>query len=140
MEYCKTVLQIPEKIYRFSIPLGATMNMDGMCILLAVESLTLAKAFNVPVPVSALLSLALSIIVLSIGAPGVPGSGVIIMSMLLGLLGVPVEAVTIVAGIGPLVGMFVCLSDCFGDIVATAIVAKDENMAGSESPLRAGQV
>ena len=139
MEYCKTVLQIPEKIYRFSIPLGATMNMDGMCILLAVESLTLAKAFNVPVPVSALLSLALSIIVLSIGAPGVPGSGVIIMSMLLGLLGVPVEAVTIVAGIGPLVGMFLCLSNCFGDIVATSIVAKSENMAGSESPLRAGR-
>ena len=60
------------------------------------------------------------------------------MSMLLGLLGVPVEAVTIVVGLGPFVGMFVCLSNCFGDIVATSIVAKSENMAGSESPLRAG--
>ena len=126
MEYCRNVLQIPPQIYRFSVPLGATINMDGMCILLAVESLTLAKAFGVPVSGSALVSLAFSIIILSIGAPGVPGSGAIIMSMLLELLGVPVEAVTIVAGIGPLVGMFLCLSDCFGDIVATSIVAKSE--------------
>ena len=71
-------------------------------------------------------------------AVGRPGSATIIMSVLPDLLGVPAEAVTIVAGLGLLVGMFVCLSNCFGDIVATSIVAKSENTAGSESPLRAG--
>lgn len=139
MDYCQNVLQLPPKLYRFSIPLGATLNMDGMCILLAVESLTLAKVFGVPVPGSALLSLAFSIIVISIGAPGVPGAGIIIMSMLMDLLGVPAEAVTLVMGIGPIVGMFVCTSNCLGDVVATAIVAKHENMLNSESPLGSGR-
>lgn len=139
MDYCQNVLQLPPKLYRFSIPLGATLNMDGMCILLAVESLTLAKVFGVPVPGSALLSLAFSIIVISIGAPGVPGAGIIIMSMLMDLLGVPAEAVTLVMGIGPIVGMFVCTSNCLGDVVATAIVAKRENMLSSESPLGSGR-
>ena len=136
LDYCKNTLQILPKLYRFSIPLGATMNMDGMCILLAIESLTLAKAFGVPVSRGALLSLALSIIVMSIGAPGVPGAATIIMAMLMELLGVPVEAVTLMIGIGPIVGMFVCTSNCMGDVVATSIVAKNERLISRKSPLR----
>ena len=123
-------------MYRFSIPLGATMNMDGMCVLLAVQALTLANIFGVPVPAGRMLSLAFSIIVMSIGAPGVPGAGMIMVSMLIGMLGVPEEAVTILSGIGPIVGMFLCASNCLGDIAATAVVAKKENLIAPESPLK----
>lgn len=126
MDFCKEKLGISPRVYAFSIPLGATINMDGMCILLAVESLTLAKIYGVPVPGKMLLPLALSIIILSIGTPGIPGAGVIMLSMLVTQLGVPVESVALFMGIGPLMGMFVTASNCLGDVVATAAVARSE--------------
>ena len=128
MEACKKELAIAPDIYSLSIPLGATINMDGTCVLMAVQALTLAQIYGVDVPVSAMLGLAISIILMSIGAPGVPGSGVIILSMLLSQIGVPVEGVALVMGIGPLIGMFISMCNCLGDVVVTTVVAKSEKM------------
>ena len=128
MEACKKELAIAPDIYSLSIPLGATINMDGTCVLMAVQALTLAQIYGVNVPVSAMLGLAISIILMSIGAPGVPGSGVIILSMLLSQIGVPVEGVALVMGIGPLIGMFISMCNCLGDVVVTTVVAKSEKM------------
>ena len=130
MEFCRKELKISPKIYSFSIPLGATINMDGMCIILTVQSLTLAKVFGVAVPGNMLVTMALSIVFLSGGAPGVPGATIIMMSMLLELLGVPAEAITLIIGIGPLIGMFVCVNNCTGDVVVTTLVAKSEKLMG----------
>ena len=128
MEACRKELGISSDIYSLSIPLGATVNMDGTCVLLAVQALTIAEIYGVHVPGGALFGLALSIILMSIGAPGVPGSCVIILSMLLAEIGVPVEGVTFVMGIGPLLGMFISMSNCLGDVVVTTAVAKSEKM------------
>lgn len=128
MEACKKELHIFPEIYSLSIPLGATINMDGTCVLLGVQTLTIAKIYGVDVPTSALLALAVSIILLSIGAPGIPGSGIIILSMLLSQIGVPVEGVALMMGVGPLIGMFICMCNCLGDVVATMAVAKSEKM------------
>lgn len=128
MEACKKDLCISPKIYSLSIPLGATINMDGTSILLAVQALTLAKIYGVAVPGGALITLAISIILMSVGAPGVPGSGIIILSMLLSQIGVPVEGVALVMGIGPLVGMFISMTNCLGDVVITTAVAKNEGL------------
>lgn len=136
MDYCKNKMKISPKVYSFSIPLGATINMDGTCILLAVQALTLARVFGVDIPGNMLVSLGISIIALSIGAPGVPGSGVIMLSMLMNLLGIPMEAITIIMGLSPLLGMFLCMSNCLGDVSVTTSVAKHENLieAGSDVP------
>lgn len=128
MEACKKELGISPDIYSLSIPLGATINMDGTCVLLAVQALTIAENYGVHVPAGALFALALSIILMSIGAPGVPGSCVIILSMLLSQIGVPVEGVAFVMGVGPLFGMFISMTNCFGDVVVTTAVAKSEKM------------
>ena len=128
MEACKKELGIDSKIYSLSIPLGATINMDGTCVLLAVQTLMLAQIYGVAVPAGAIVTLALSIILMSIGAPGIPGAGVVILSMLLSLIGVPVEGVTLVMGVGPLIGMFISMCNCLGDVVVTMVVAKSEKM------------
>ncbi|MBQ1492907.1 MAG: cation:dicarboxylase symporter family transporter, partial [Blautia sp.] len=132
VEACQKKLGISPRIYSLSIPLGATINMDGTSILLAVQALTLAKIYGINVSGNMLFSLALSIIVMSIGAPGVPGSGLIILSMLLTQLGVPVEGVALVMGIGPLVGMFISMCNCLGDVVITTAVAKSEKQIDME--------
>ena len=128
MEACKKELGIDSRIYSLSIPLGATINMDGTCVLLAVQSLMLAQIYGVNVPAGAIASLAFSIIVMSVGAPGVPGAGAVILSMLISMIGVPVEGVTLILGVGPLVGMFITMCNCLGDVVVTMIVAKSEKM------------
>ena len=120
------------KVYSLSIPLGATLNMNGTCVHLAVFSLSLAKIYGVHVSSAALLTLALTIMILSAGAPGIPGSGLICLSVLLTQIGVPVEAVGLVMGIDSLVGMFRCMSNCLGDVVVTVIVAKSEKLLDIE--------
>jgi len=124
MEVCDKKLGVSSKVYSLSIPLGATLNMDGTCVQLMVFALALAKVYGVTVSGSALLMMAFTVVILSMGAPGIPGAGVICLSVLLEQLGVPTEAVGLVMGIGPLIGMFLCMCNCTGDTVITTIVAK----------------
>ena len=126
MDACEKKLGISRNVYSLSIPLGATLNMDGTCVYLAVFALALAKVFGVSIPGGALISVAISIVVLSIGAPGVAGSGLICLSVLLTQLNVPIEALGLVMGIDAFVGMFRCMSNCLGDVAVSAIVAKSE--------------
>ena len=126
MDACEKKLGISERVFSLSIPLGATLNMDGTCIHLAVFALALAKIYGVPISGATLLSMIVSIVVLSMGAPGIPGSGLICLSVLLTQMNVPVEAIGLVMGIDPLIGMFRCMSNCLGDVAVTSIVAKSE--------------
>jgi len=127
IDACKK-LGVSPKVYSLALPLGATINMDGTCVYLSVVALALARVYGVQIPPAALLSVVISIIVLSVGAPGVPGSGLICLSVLLTQLGVPVEAVGLVMGIDPLIGMLRCMSNCLGDMAVSCIVAKKEKV------------
>lgn len=128
MDACGKKLGVSPKVYSLSLPLGATMNMDGTCIYLGVFALALARVYGVPIAGATLMSVVMSIIILSIGAPGIPGSGMICLSVLLTQLGVPVEAVGLVMGIDPLIGMLRTMSNCLGDVAVSCIVAKQENL------------
>lgn len=127
IEACKK-LGIPQKVYSLSLPLGATINMDGTCIYLSVFALALARLCGVTVPPAALISVLVSIIVLSVGAPGIPGSGLVCLSVLLSQLNVPLEAVAFVMGIDSLIGMMRCMSNCLGDVAISTVVAKLEGV------------
>jgi len=128
MEICGGKLGISPKIYSFSLPLGATVNMDGTCITLMVSALFMSKIFGIPVTFTTLATLFLSIFVLSVGAPGVPGSALICISLLLPQIGVPAEAISIVMGLYTLVGMMTACINVTGDGVITLIVAKKEKL------------
>ncbi len=128
---CKK-LGISSKVCSFSIPLGATVNMDGSCIYMAVAGLFLANVFGVKIGGAALFSMIFSIIVLSIGAPGIPGSGLICLSVLLTQLGVPAEALSLIMGIDAIMGMFRVAVNSTGDVAVSLIVAKTENLLDKE--------
>lgn len=87
---------ISPKIYSFSLPLGATINMDGSCISLFISALFCAKIFQVPITPSILLSLFISIMVLSVGSPGVPGGNLVCIALLLPQIGVPAKAISLI--------------------------------------------
>ncbi|MCR5650956.1 MAG: cation:dicarboxylase symporter family transporter [Lachnospiraceae bacterium] len=132
MEACEKKLGIERRIYALSIPLGATLNMDGACVYNAVFALALAKAYGVEITGGALLSMIIAIVVLSMGAPGIPGSGLICLSVLLVQINVPVEAIGLVMGIDSLCGMFRTMSNAGGDVIAATVVAKSENAINLE--------
>ena len=126
MEACEKKIGISKRIFTLSIPLGATLNMDGTCVHLAVFALALAKTYGVEITEGAMLSMVISIVVLSMGAPGIPGSGLICLSVLLTQMNVPVEAIGLVMGIDSLCGMCRTTSNCLGDVAVTTMVAKSE--------------
>ena len=132
MKTCTDKLGISSKVCSFSIPLGATVNMDGTCILLTVGSLFLARGYGVQVTQSMYLSLILTIVLLSLGAPGVPGSGLVCLGVVIGSLGVPLEAVGLVMGIYPFLDMFNTMSNTTGDVAASLIVAASEGLVDLE--------
>lgn len=125
---CTDKLGISPKVCNFSIPLGATVNMDGACIGFSVTGLFLARAYGVTVPTSALVSLAVTIILLSLGCPGVPGAGLVCLGVVLETLHVPVEAIGLIIAVDPILDMFVTMSNTTGDVAAALIVAKSEKL------------
>ena len=112
--------------------MGATINMDGSCITLMITSLFFAKIFNVNVTSSVLLSLFISIIVLSLGSPGVPGGNLVCIALLVPQIGIPAETISLIMGLYPLVGMMQTCANVTGDAVVTTIVAKRENLIDIE--------
>ena len=128
MKICKEKLGIAQKIYSFSIPLGATINMDGSCIILVVMGLFLAKVFGITITDSMMVSLIITIVLLSLGAPGVPGAGAVCLGIVLSQIGVPLGALGMVIPIMTFMDMFVTMSNTTGDMAITTIVASNEKL------------
>ena len=135
MRTCTDKLGISPKVCSFSIPLGATVNMDGTSVFLTLGGLFLANAYGISVPTSAVVSLIITIILLSLGCPGVPGAGIVCLGVVLGSLGVPVEAVGLIIGIYPFIDMINTMSNCTGDVAVTLVVAKSEKLFDLEKYL-----
>ena len=123
---CKS-LGVSEKVYSFSLPLGATINMDGSCITLMITALYFAKIYSLPMTGTMLLQLFIAIIVLSVGAPGVPGGNLVCLTLLIPQIGVPAEAISLVMGLYPVISMMQTMANVTGDAVVTTIAAKKEN-------------
>lgn len=124
MQVCRDELGVSPKVCAFSIPLGATVNMDGTCVYLVVAALFLARVYGVAVAPSDLAGMFFSVLVLSVGAPGIPGSGLVCLCVLLVQMGVPVEAAGLIMGVDSIVGMFRAASNTTGDVAVSLIVAK----------------
>ena len=124
MEVCDKKLHISPKLYSFSIPLGATINMDGLSVLLSLTTLFFANAFGITLSPAEILSLVFTIIVLSVGTPGIPGTGLICLSVLFRQCGIPIEALSIFVGVYSLLDPINTANNVFGDVTGSYIVAK----------------
>ena len=132
MVICTEKLGISQKLVSFSIPLGATVNMDGTTINLIIVSLFLARMYGVAVSGPVLASMVLTVIMLSLGAPGVPGSGIVCLGVLLEHIGVPIEAIGLIMAINPFMDMFATMNNVTGDMAVTTIVGKTEGVLDRE--------
>ena len=128
MNICTKKLGISPKLASFSIPLGATINMDGTSIFLIVFAMFLARMYGVDVTGSALMTMSVTVIMLSMGCPGVPGAALVCLGIVLENIGVPMEAIGLIMGISPLADMTSTMNNVTGDMAVSTIVARSEGL------------
>ena len=106
--------------------------MYGTVMMLMVGSLFLARAYGVEITGTALISLAITNFLLSLGAPGVPGVGLICLGVALNSIGVPLEGIALIMGVYPIINMFDTLSNTTGDEAVTLVVARSEGLIDTD--------
>jgi Na+/H+-dicarboxylate symporter len=119
-------LGVDNSVASFTIPFGATINMDGTAIMQGVATVFIANVYNVNLGVTGYLTVILMSVLASIGTAGVPGVGLIMLSMVFTQVGLPVEGIGLILGVDRLLDMIRTAVNISGDAVVTAIVAKGE--------------
>lgn len=125
MECCHN-LGVPERVSSFVLPLGATINMDGTALYQGVCALFIAQAYGIPLSVGAQLGILLTATLGSIGTAGVPGAGLIMLSLVTTQAGLPIEGVAMIAGIDAILDMIRTSVNITGDAAVATVVAKTE--------------
>jgi Na+/H+-dicarboxylate symporter len=128
MKFCTEKMGVSPRLSSFSIPLGATVNMDGGCFYFSIQAILLAKMYGLEMTPAFIGALFVTVVALSIGAPGVPGGSFVCLTSIIVSFGLPTEASAIVLGIDPLTSMFRTTINTIGDIAATTALSKHENM------------
>jgi Na+/H+-dicarboxylate symporter len=126
MRCAKENLGISEKISSFVLPLGATINMDGTALYQGVCALFVAQAYGIPLSLGAQANIVLTATLASIGTAGVPGAGLIMLTLVLTAVGLPIEGVALVAGIDAVLDMARTCINVTGDSCVASVVAATE--------------
>ncbi|HLQ70963.1 MAG TPA: dicarboxylate/amino acid:cation symporter [Bacillota bacterium] len=119
--------EINESVGRFTLPIGATVNMDGAAIRLGASVVFAANIIGLDLSFTTLLGIVVTATLISIGTAGVPGAGIVALSVVLTQFDLPMEAVALVAGIDVILGMAATACNVTGDMVGAAIVSQSEN-------------
>ena len=123
---------VSKKISSFTIPLGATINMDGTAIMQGVAVVFAAQAFHIQLSAADFLTVIATATLASIGTAGVPSVGLITLSMVFNSVGLPVEAIGLIMGIDRILDMTRTAVNITGDAVCTTIVARQDNAVDVE--------
>ncbi|MGJ0846205.1 dicarboxylate/amino acid:cation symporter [Tissierella praeacuta] len=132
LEIAEKELGISKNIASFTIPLGATINMDGTAIMQGIAVFFIAQVYGYELSLSMIITVILTATLASIGTAGVPGAGTIMLSMVLQSIGLPIEGIGLIMGIDRLVDMGRTVTNITGDAVCTAVIAKQEGEINME--------
>ncbi|WP_336343404.1 dicarboxylate/amino acid:cation symporter [Halalkalicoccus ordinarius] len=115
-------LRINEGIYGFSLPLGATINMDGTAMYQGVAAVFAANLVGVSLSLGEQVTVVAIAVLASIGSAGVPGTGLIMLTLVLTQLGLPLEVVGFVAGVDPILDRLRTMTNITGDLAVATLV------------------
>ncbi|WP_252504296.1 dicarboxylate/amino acid:cation symporter [Sporosarcina sp. Marseille-Q4943] len=117
---------VSKSLYGFSLPLGATVNMDGAAIRISVSAVFAANVVGTPLTIPDMLMVVLIGTLASIGTAGVPGAGIVMIATVFVQLGLPMEAVALLTAIDALIGMGATAVNVTGDLVGTRLIDQHE--------------
>jgi len=120
-------LGVKNSVASFTVPFGATINMDGTAIMQGVATVFIANAYGVELGMVGYLTVILMSVLASIGTAGVPGVGLIMLSMVFSQVGLPIEGIGLILGVDRLLDMIRTAVNVSGDAVVSVVVAKSES-------------
>lgn len=126
METAEEEMGVSKPIASFVLPLGATINMDGTAIYQGVCALFIAQVYGIDLSIQQQIVIVLTTTLASVGTAGVPGAGVIMLTMVLQSVGLPIEGIALVAGIDRIFDMIRTAVNILGDITCSVVVAHSE--------------
>lgn len=126
MKCAEENLGVPKSISSFVLPLGATINMDGTALYQGVCALFVAQVYGIELSIAQQLTVVLTATLASIGTAGVPGSGLIMLTMVLQSIGLPLEGMVLVGGIDRILDMARTCINITGDMAGAIIVSATE--------------
>lgn len=128
LETVEKKLGVKSEIASFTVPLGATINMDGTAIMQGVATVFIAQYYAIDIGFNGYLMVILTATLASIGTAGVPGVGLIMLAMVLSQVGLPAEGIALIIGVDRILDMVRTAVNITGDAAASVIIAKSENM------------
>ncbi len=126
MKTAQDKLGVPKAISSFVQPLGATINMDGTAIMQGVATVFIAQVYGVELTLPQLAMVVLTAVLASIGTAGVPGVGLVMLTMVLNQVNLPVEGIALIIGIDRILDIPRTAVNISGDAICAMIVAKSE--------------
>jgi len=126
-------LGIDNRVASFTVPLGATINMDGTAIMQGVATAFIAQAYQIDLSLTAYITVILTATLASIGTAGVPGVGLITLAMVLQQVGLPVEGIALIIGVDRVLDMIRTAVNVSGDSMVSLVVAKGEGLWNKET-------
>ncbi len=121
-------LGVDNRVASFTVPLGATINMDGTAIMQGVATAFIAQAYNIDLGLNGYMLVVLTATLASIGTAGVPGVGLIMLTMVLDQVGLPVEGIGLIIGVDRLLDMMRTVVNVTGDSMVSSVVGNSEGM------------
>lgn len=140
MECARTNLGVSRPVSSFVLPLGATINMDGTALYQGVAALFVAQAFGIDLTTGQYITIILTSTLASIGSAGVPGAGLIMLSLVLTSVGLPLEGLAVIAGIDRILDMARTTVNVTGDLMVSVLIAKSEGELDEEAYNRVAEV
>lgn len=126
LEHSEKSFGVSKEISAFTLPLGATINMDGTAIMQGVSVMFIAQIYGISLGLNDYLMIILSAVLASIGTAGVPGVGMIMLTMVLSSVNLPLEGIALIMGVDRLIDMFRTAINVAGDNICTILIAKGE--------------
>lgn len=132
LECARTHLGISPDISGFVLSLGSTINMNGAAIGQTISAIFIAQAYGLEVTMTKIIILVFVSLISAIGAAGIPGTSIVMLSVVLKAMGLPFEGIALVAGVDRLREMVSSVINILGDAVAAVFIAKKEKQIDEE--------
>ncbi|MEA3316672.1 MAG: dicarboxylate/amino acid:cation symporter, partial [Bacteroidota bacterium] len=117
---------VSNKITSFTLPLGATINMDGTALYECVAALFIAQAYGMDVTIGQQVIIVITALLASIGAAGIPMAGLVMITVILSAIGLPLEGVGLILAVDRILDMFRTATNVWSDSCGAVIIAKSE--------------
>lgn len=117
---------VSPRISSFTLPLGATINMNGTALYECIAAIFIAQAYGIDLTIGQQLIVVITALLAAVGSAGIPMAGLVMMAIVLKAVGLPLEGIGLVLAVDRILDMFRTAVNVYGDTCAAAVIAKSE--------------